>query len=169
MIGFIDTLYTQLITTINYSSLAISTLHSSLLHTLMSTVFSSCILTTDSLHSLIPFMPFLLNYCANCQLWRHSQFSAATANSGTRLNSNPSCLRSPLYRPRGAPHGQHRFLHCCVLIHCLRDVFTAPLPSNKRGADHRRHRSSIVARSLNVFTEPLPSNELLRLSGVMSQ
>jgi hypothetical protein len=53
-----------------------------------------------------------------------------------------------------------------------RDMFTAPLRSNARGADHRKHRSSITARVHfrgNVFTEPLPSNELSRLSGVMSQ
>jgi hypothetical protein len=37
--------------------------------------------------------------------------------------------------------------------------------SNERSADHRKHRSSIVARVRfrgNVFTEPLPSNELFR-------
>jgi hypothetical protein len=52
------------------------------------------------------------------------------------------------------------------------DVFTAPLRSNERGDDHRKHRFSIVARVRyrgNVFSEPLPSNELFWLSGVMSQ
>jgi hypothetical protein len=42
----------------------------------------------------------------------------------------------------------------------LQDVFTAPLRSKERGADHRKHRSSIVARVLfrgNVFSEPLLS------------
>jgi hypothetical protein len=47
-------------------------------------------------------------------------------------------------------------------------VFAAPLHSNERGADHRKHHSSIVARG-NVFTEPLPINEIFRLSGIMSQ
>jgi hypothetical protein len=64
------------------------------------------------------------------------------------------------------------FLYFCLLFHCCRDVFTAPSRSNERGADHRKLRSSIVARVRfqgNVFTEPLPSNELFRLSGVMSQ
>jgi hypothetical protein len=51
-------------------------------------------------------------------------------------------------------------------------MFTAPLRSNERGADHRKHCSSIVASVRfreYVFTEPLPSNELFPLSGVMSQ
>jgi hypothetical protein len=51
-------------------------------------------------------------------------------------------------------------------------MFTAPLRSNERGADHRKHRSSIVEGVHfrgNVFTEPFPSNELFRLGDVMSQ
>jgi hypothetical protein len=51
-------------------------------------------------------------------------------------------------------------------------MFTAPLRSNDRGADHRKYRSSIASRVRfreNVFTEPLASNDLFRLSGVMSQ
>jgi hypothetical protein len=59
-----------------------------------------------------------------------------------------------------------------MLIHCCRDVFTAQLRSNARGAYHRKHCSSIVARvrfRWNVFTESLPSSELFRLSGIMSQ
>jgi hypothetical protein len=48
MIGFIDTLYTSLGTTIDYKAIAILTLYSSLLHTLVSSVFTSCILATDS-------------------------------------------------------------------------------------------------------------------------
>jgi hypothetical protein len=79
MIGFIDSLYTPLGITGHYSSIAISTLYKSLLHPLVSSVFTSRILATDfweshcsfkshmksSLHSLIPFLP--LFYC-NCQL-----------------------------------------------------------------------------------------------------
>jgi hypothetical protein len=59
-----------------------------------------------------------------------------------------------------------------MLIYCCRGVFTAPLHSNERVADHRKHHSSIVARVRfrgSVFNESLPSNELFRLSGVMSQ
>jgi hypothetical protein len=51
-------------------------------------------------------------------------------------------------------------------------MFTAPLRSNERVADHIKHRSSIVLRVLfrrDVFIGPLPSNEQFRLSGVMSQ
>jgi hypothetical protein len=46
--GFIDTLYTQFVTTIICNAIAISTLHGSLLHTLVSSVFASRILATDS-------------------------------------------------------------------------------------------------------------------------
>jgi hypothetical protein len=48
MIGFIDTLYTRIVTTINYSAIGISTFYSSLLHTLVSSFFNSRILATDS-------------------------------------------------------------------------------------------------------------------------
>jgi hypothetical protein len=33
-----------------------------------------------------------------------------------------------------------------MLIHCCRDVFTAPLHRNDGGADHRKYRSSLVMR-----------------------
>jgi hypothetical protein len=78
----------------------------------------------------------------------------------------------PRYIASGRPHRKHRFLYCCVLIHCFRDVLTAPLRSNERGADHRKHSFFIVARVRfrgNVFTVPLPSNKLFRLSDVMSE
>jgi hypothetical protein len=51
MIGFIDILHTQLVTTIKYSAIAISTLYSSLLHTLVSQYITLCtsdFLATDS-------------------------------------------------------------------------------------------------------------------------
>jgi hypothetical protein len=59
--------------------------------------------------------------------------------------------------------------HRNSILSC-RDVFTAPLRSKESGADHRKHRSSIVVHVRfrgNMFTEPLHSNELFRLSGVM--
>jgi hypothetical protein len=51
-------------------------------------------------------------------------------------------------------------------------MFTAPLRSNERGPDHRKHRCPIVARvrfCWNVFTELLPSNKIFWLPGVMSK
>jgi hypothetical protein len=48
MTGFIDTLYTQLGTTGNYSAIAISTLYSSLSHPLVSSVFPTRIPATVS-------------------------------------------------------------------------------------------------------------------------
>jgi hypothetical protein len=47
MIGFIHALSTQLVTTINYSAIAIFTLYSSLLHILVSSVFTDRVLATD--------------------------------------------------------------------------------------------------------------------------
>jgi hypothetical protein len=51
-------------------------------------------------------------------------------------------------------------------------MFTAPLRSNERGADHGKHRSSIFIPFRfrgKVFTEPLPNNEPSQLSGITSQ
>jgi hypothetical protein len=111
-----------------------------------------------SSHRLIPFLPFLLNYSANCQLRRLSFLILAAWDSR--------------YRASGRPHRKHRFLYCCILIHCCIDVFSAPLHSNERCADHIKHRYSVVARVRfrgNLHPEPLPSSELFWLSGVMSQ
>jgi hypothetical protein len=47
MIGFIDTLYTPLRATINYNAIAdLHTLQSTVTHTLVFSVFTSCILAT---------------------------------------------------------------------------------------------------------------------------
>jgi hypothetical protein len=77
MIVFIDTLYTQLGTSGNYTTIAdIHTLQFTVTHALGFPVFTSRILATDlsqshcnfksymksSLHSLIPSLPFLLNH-----------------------------------------------------------------------------------------------------------
>jgi hypothetical protein len=170
MIGFIDTLYTQLVTTINYNAIAISTFYSLLLKPLVSLVLTSprqrvhksltvtAAHSESSLHSLVPFLPFLLNFSANCQLRNSTQF----------------CLHvawDPRYITSGGPRRKHSFLYCCVLIYCCRDVFTATLLSNERVADRRKQGSTLFARVRfrgNVFTAPLPSNKLFRLSGVMS-
>jgi hypothetical protein len=73
----------------------------------MSSVFTSRILATDSWQShcnwstlwcLLRTDWFLsCHYSVSCQLRRLNQFPAATANSGTQLNSNFSCVRSSLY------------------------------------------------------------------------
>jgi hypothetical protein len=66
---------------------------------------------------------------------------------------------------------KHRFLCCCVLSHRWSDVFAAPLRSNTRGPDCRKHHPSIVAfvRFCGImFTKSLPSIELFKLS-CMSQ
>jgi hypothetical protein len=107
MIGFIDTLYTPLGTTRNYSAIATSALYNSrtsFLSLLQSPlvvfwqrIHNSLIklksFTKSSLQSLIPFLP-LLSITYDC---RHSQFSASTVISRTSLSSHPSCVRSPLY------------------------------------------------------------------------
>jgi hypothetical protein len=120
MIGFIDALYTPLGTTSNYSSIAISTLYNSLLHTLVSSVFNSLILAMDSLQShcncstlwslfcTVQFLPATsqLSLIAISRLPQFfaatpnsgtSQFFAATPNSGTRLGYISTCVRSLLY------------------------------------------------------------------------
>jgi hypothetical protein len=177
MIGFIDTLYTQLRTTGNYSAITIPTLYRSLLHTLESSVFTSRILATDSVTA------------AHCEVFfaRPNSFLAIILASPSTADSLNSLLQlptpeldwililaawDPRYIASGRTHRKHCFLYCCILIHCCTDVFTAPLRSNARCADYRKHRSSIVARVRfcgNVFTESLPSSEQFRLSGIMSQ
>jgi hypothetical protein len=95
-------------------------------------------------------------------------FLAVSHSSSTAISRLPHFFPSIAWDTRQeGHHRKHCFFYCCVLIYCCRDVLTAPLRSNARGADHRQHRSSIVARlhfRWNVFFEPLPSNEIFRLS-----
>jgi hypothetical protein len=81
MIGFIDTLYTQPVTTINYIAIAISTLYSSLLHSVFivlswKRVYNS--LTEIAVHYEVFFAQpnsFLgIFFQLFCQLRRLSQF-----------------------------------------------------------------------------------------------
>jgi hypothetical protein len=55
------------------------------------------------------------------------------------------CLRSSWYS-LGAASTENTASCCRVLIHCSRDMLTAPMLSNERGANYRKHRSSIVTR-----------------------
>jgi hypothetical protein len=81
-----------------------------------------------------------------------SQFSAATTNSGTRLNCNSRCVRSFLYS-LGMDHRKHRLLYCCVLIQCCRDMFTAQLHSNEHSADPQR---TLLATHLLLLCDVTP-------------
>jgi hypothetical protein len=74
MIGFIDTLYTQLITTINYSAITISTLKNSLFHPLVSSVFTSRTLATGSRPSHCNDVEHNTAYVnPSCYIYQHSQ------------------------------------------------------------------------------------------------
>jgi hypothetical protein len=65
-------------------------------------------------------------------------------------------------------HRKHRFLFCCVLINCFRDVFTSQWRSKERGADPQRTPLSTpllfrdvtayMTRSSAALYGPLPSN-----------
>jgi hypothetical protein len=57
------------------------------------------------------------------------------------------------------------------LIHCYRDVFSAPLRNIERGADPQKTPLFFLCIRFrgNKLIEQLPGNELFRLSGVMPQ
>jgi hypothetical protein len=117
----------------------------------------------SSLRSLIHLFA-LFSITFECRL---SEFSAATANSGTRFSSNSSRSRShsyfttgglppmlaawdPRYIASARTHRKHRFLYYLVLIHYCKDVFTAQLRSNERDADPQR---TALATSLLLFCD----------------
>jgi hypothetical protein len=72
----------------------------------------------SSLHSLILFLLFLLNYSVSCQLRRLNSILILAA-------------WDPRHIASGQTHRKHRFLDFCFLIHCCRDVFAAQLRSNE--------------------------------------
>jgi hypothetical protein len=107
-IRFIDTFSIQFITTINYSATAIYTVHCYAHKCLQSiTPYSSRFLPTCSYqchcncstHEVVfaQSNSFLVISSQSPSIAELSQFSAAAANSGTRLNSNSSCVRSSFY------------------------------------------------------------------------
>jgi hypothetical protein len=119
MIGFIDTSYTQPETTGNYSAVAISTLYSSLLHPLVSSVF-----TSPGNGFVIVSLSLQITYEAFfAQPYSFLDITLPTANSGTRLNSNSSCVRSSLYSLR---------------VDSQKTPFPLLLRSNEQGADKQR-------------------------------
>jgi hypothetical protein len=172
-IGWLNLLTPHTHTTRNYSQYsAIADLHTlqfTVTHALGFPNFTSCILETGlqqshchfkshrkpCFHSLIPFLPFLLNHIRlpspeldpfldnNWLKWTLLQ-----PNSLRSWQQLTAPLQLPVVWPRGEPHGKH----CLLLSRIVLRVFTDPLPSNKR---------PIVARfgsRGNMFTESLPSN-----------
>jgi hypothetical protein len=150
MIGFIDALYSTIRTKINYSSLDISTFYSSLSHTLMSSVYQSPLsvswqriynsLSVTSIHT----WSFLFaTWLFSCRFF-WIIFDYHLPQIWLQLPSpelNPILILAewdPRYIAAGRTHRKHRFLYCCVMIHCCRDVFTAQLRSKERGEDSLR-------------------------------
>jgi hypothetical protein len=113
MIGFIDTLYTVLGTTGNYSAIAdIHILQFTVTHALGFSVFTSRIMATDlsqyhcnfkshmksSCHRQIPFLPFILN---------HHRLQSPELDPILDKNSND--LLSPFITLRHGPRRKHSF------------------------------------------------------------
>jgi hypothetical protein len=142
MIGFIDTLYIQLWTTRNYSAVAdLHALQFTVTHALGFPAFTSRILATDlqqshcnfkshiksSLHSLIPFLPFLLNHLRlpspelDPVLFLCSQ---AHILAGWRLETRLTLLSRTLHYNHFA-----RITHKTQPLYCWEGVFIALLHS----------------------------------------
>jgi hypothetical protein len=61
--------------------------------------------------------------------------SPPTTRRATVQVFDPASAWDPRYIASRRTHRKRRFLYCCMLIHCCRDVFIAHLRSNERGAD----------------------------------
>jgi hypothetical protein len=62
-------------------------------------------------------------------------FSSPPTTSRATVEVCDPALREILVIVSRLTHRKHRFLYCCVLIHCCRDMFTAQLFSNEHSAD----------------------------------
>jgi hypothetical protein len=144
MIGFIDTSFTQLRTTGNYSAIA-DLLQFIVAHTMGFSVFTTRIQATDlsqfhcnfrshlksSLHSLIPSLPFL-SITLDCHLQNSTQF-LTTINSNQLFfsytlsvsdSNQPLPWNFPLYSLEADPTENIVFycpilFEACLLIRCL--------------------------------------------------
>jgi hypothetical protein len=67
------------------------------------------------------------------------------------------------YIASGQAHRKHLFFYCCVLIHCCRDVFTAPLRSNERGANSQRTPLATTFLSLRDVTAYVTRSSAARI------
>jgi hypothetical protein len=112
MIGFVDTLYTYLRTTGNYSAIAdLHTLQCTVTHALGFSLFTSRILTTDlsqshshfishmksSFHGLIPFLPFFSQSHWTVIFRTLTQMNYSSTELSQLLTSTQTTLFVPLY------------------------------------------------------------------------
>jgi hypothetical protein len=145
MIGFIDTLYTVLGTTGNYSAIAdLHTLQFTVTHALEFSVFTSRILATDlsvchfkshmksSLHRVIPFLQL---FC-NCQFRRFDsiQFLCPKLISWQASVSKLDSILNSLYNARTTQKyslsivGKAFLQRCCIAMEVTRLSLTYSLP-----------------------------------------
>jgi hypothetical protein len=138
--GFIDTLYTPLGTTGNYSTIAISTLYSSQLHTPHTSDFSlshsPLVVSRQRIHNSLTITsnhPWSLI----CTAWFFScHYYASSGDTLRSLLQLPTPeLNSVLIALGWPPQKTPRPLLLHV-DHCCRDLFTVPLCSNEPGVEH---------------------------------
>jgi hypothetical protein len=130
-----------------YNSLTVTPAHikmslhcrtfNSQLNSLDSTII--CELLTPETPS-IPFSAATVNYLVAIS----SQLSSQSSTLGWLLTWGTPEIQLilaawyPRYIASGRTHRKRRFLCCCMLIHCCRNVFTAQLRNNERDADPQR-------------------------------